>query len=392
MHLVFFTHPSFLGHQSMPRFARMLADGMTVRGHSVEVWSPSPKFFKGSNNPFIKKWLSYIDQYIVFPGEVRRKARHQPQDTLFVFTDQALGPWVPLLANRPHVIHCHDFMALRSAQGEIPENPTGWTGKRYQHFIKRGFSMGQHFVSVSKKTKTDLHKYLPREPKSSDVVYNGFHQPFFPEDVSLARKALSEKINLDLTAGYILHVGGNQWYKNRTGVIDIYDAWRSMQTANLPLLFMGEKPSNELLRKHNASSNSKDIHWLTNIDDRNIQSAYSGASVFLFPSLGEGFGWPIAEAMASGCPVITTDEAPMNEVAADAGFLVPKQPSNTDSIGSWARNVAAILQKVINLSPSERAAVIAAGIINAKRFDTQVALNSIERIYLNILETEKSKR
>src|SRR5262245_46794200 len=135
MNLVFFGHPSFLDQQSMPRFARMLADGMSDRGHTVEMLSPVARFFNLHSNPSVKKWLGYVDQYIVFPNQIKKKLKTYPKDTLFVFTDQALGPWVPVVAGRPHVIHCHDFMALRSSLGEIQENPTSWTGKQYQALI-----------------------------------------------------------------------------------------------------------------------------------------------------------------------------------------------------------------------------------------------------------------
>jgi glycosyltransferase involved in cell wall biosynthesis len=81
-----------------------------------------------------------------------------------------------------------------------------------------------------------------------------------------------------------------------------------------------------LTKSLESSPYKADIHWLSGIDDEHVAHAYSGAAVFLFPSLGEGFGWPIAEAMASGCPVVTTDEAPMTEVAGEAGFLIPRRP------------------------------------------------------------------
>src|SRR5215208_2592457 len=95
--------------QSMPRFAKMLVDGMTERGHSVQQWKPRPFFYRIPANSLLKKWLGYIDQFLVFPFMVRFRLKKKPSNTLFVFTDHALGPWVPLIAHYPHVIHCHDF-------------------------------------------------------------------------------------------------------------------------------------------------------------------------------------------------------------------------------------------------------------------------------------------
>jgi glycosyltransferase involved in cell wall biosynthesis len=392
MNLVFFAHPSFLKQQSMPRFARMLADGMSERGHSTEIISPHARFFNLHSNATVKKWLGYVDQFIVFPREVKNKLKTYPSDTLFVFTDQALGPWVPLVANRPHVIHCHDFMALRSALGEIQENPTAWTGRQYQNLIRKGFSRGKHFISVSQKTKEDLHRFVLTQPASSDVVYNGFHSPFHSGDPVEARSRLGEKINLDLKAGYLLHVGRNNWYKNKAGVLEIYEAWRNVSQKRLPLLMIGE-PTSVLLSRQEQSPYKADIHWLSDIKDDTVKLAYAGATIFLFPSLGEGFGWPIAEAMASGCPVITTDEAPMSEVAGTAGFLVPRMPYDKSKVKDWAGQVAKVAERLASLSPSERSAIVNAGLVNARRFDTNLALGRIEEIYKRILEgLQKDKK
>jgi hypothetical protein len=119
MKIVILTHPQFLSSESMPRFARMISQGMQARGHSTDEWTAKPFFYKLPFPAKFKKWLGYIDQFIVFPLQVRRRLHQLAPDTLFVFSDQALGPWVPLVANRPHVIHVHDFMALPADCGEL---------------------------------------------------------------------------------------------------------------------------------------------------------------------------------------------------------------------------------------------------------------------------------
>ena len=370
----------------MPRFAKMLVVGMAKRGHQVEIWSPKPAFF---NLPFpkaFKKWLGYLDQYLLFPLKTRTKLKASNPNTLFVLTDHALGPWLPLVANRPHVVHCHDFLAQQSALDLIPQNPTSFTGKKYQAYIRHGYSQAKNFISVSKKTQADLHQFVNPSNINSTVVYNGLNQTFEAIEPAIARKELSAKTGLDLSNGYLLHIGGNQWYKNRTGVIEIYDAWRSISNLTLPLLLIGELPDEKLLERIEQSAYKSSIHCFNNIEDQLISAAYSGASIFLFPSLAEGFGWPIAEAMACGCPVITTNEAPMTEVAGDAGFLIPKQPQNSLNVKTWAQEAAKTVEKTVNLAPAERAKVVAAGIENARRFNTDLALNQIEEIYQNILQ------
>jgi glycosyltransferase involved in cell wall biosynthesis len=387
MHLVFFAHPDFLGSQSMPRFAKMLSSGMEARGHRVEMWWPQPKFFSLPAPRFVKKWLGYVDQYFVFPGKVRKQIAGCSPETLFVFTDQALGPWVPLVKNRAHAIHCHDFMAQWSALGEVPENRTGWPGRKYQQYIRKGYSIGKKFISVSKKTRSDLHAFLPFLPAFSEVVYNGMNRAFSPQDIESSRTELGLAAGLDLSAGYLLHIGGNQWYKNRSGVIMMYETWREKFSGTLPLLLIGEHPDENLLKQKTASAFGKDIHFLPDVSDAMIPAAYSGASVFLFPSLDEGFGWPIVEAMACGCPVVTTNEAPMTEVAADAAFLVPRMPGDEKLRTDWREKAASVIQNIISMDGQSKDAAIEKGIANAARFDANVALDRIESIYKTILRS-----
>lgn len=371
-------------HQSMPRFARLLADGLQARGHYVEMRAPKAVFVRLPLPGVLRKWLGYLDQYLIFPIKMQRILKRYSANTLFVFADQALGPWVPLVANRPHVIHCHDFLAQFSALGKISEHTTSWTGKQYQAFIRRGYSKGTSFISVSRKTQADLHSSLPKLPQQSEVVYNALNQNFTPSTPDIARILVGERTGLALLPGYLLHVGGNQWYKNRRGVIEIYTAWRASQKITLPLLLIGSPPDDSLRQAHAQSPYAQDIHLLTEAEDELVRLAYAGATAFLFPSLAEGFGWPIAEAMASGCPVITTQAPPMTEVGDNAAFYIPRRPA-TQHAAAWAMAGAQAVQKVVALAEDQRQAVIAAGLANANRFEPAQALDQIEAIYQRIL-------
>ena len=384
MHFVAFVHPSFLPHQSMPRYARMLVDGLNERGHTVEVWAPEAWFFNLPAPKTAKKWLGYLDQYVLFPRAVRARLRRCPPDTFFIVTDNALGPWVPLIANRPHVVHCHDFMAQRSALGEIPENQTSWTGRRYQAFIRRGYAAGRQFICVSEKTKDDLLQLLPAPPARVDVVYNSLNEAFQPVDTAWARTKLGHKAGLDLTTGYLLHVGGNVWYKNRVGVIELYDAWRSAHPSALPLLLVGEATNGPVAAAHARSPYQSDIHVLTGLSDEQVRLAYAGALLLLFPSLSEGFGWPIIEAMSMGCPVLTTNEVPMTEVAGQAAFLAPRRPANPSLTTTWASGVADTINRALTLCPPSRQKVVEIGLQNAQRFDYNKTIDHLEQLYTEI--------
>lgn len=390
MNIVFLAHPDFTGNVSMPRFHGMLLEGMRKRGHRVHTLSPKAKFHSIPAPQSLKKWLGYIDQFLVFPRQVKKHMRFLPDNTLFVFTDNCLGPWVPLAAHMPHVIHCHDFMAQQAAIGEIEEQKVRWTGRQYQRMIRSGYSSALNFISGSENTRKMLLKFLPSPPQVCELVYNGLHTRFERYEVQEARATVSKQFGMDLSGGYVLHVGGNQWYKNRIGVIEIYNAWRRITSTPLPLLLIGLKPSDEIRAVYQASPYKADIHFITNAPNKVVNVAYSAATVFLFPSKAEGFGWPVAEAMASGCPVITTDEAPMTEVAGEAGFYIPRRPVRGESV-NWAKNAGLLVERIVAFSPSERDAAIQAGMVNARRFDTDQALDKIEKIYEKIIENHQAR-
>lgn len=387
MNLIFFSHPDFLGHQSMPRYANLLSDGFQKRGHQVRILSPKARLYNLPVPRSLKKWMGYIDQYILFPIEAKRTIRRSSPDTLFVYTDHALGPWVPLTKNRHHIIHCHDFLAQRSAKDQFSQNPVSWTGKKYQNYIRNGFSRGKNFISISKATQHDLESLLKKAPSRSFVVYNGLNQEFGPGDMYSARQQLSIRTGVDLHNGFILHIGGNHWYKNRIGVVEIYNSWRDTCASSpaLPLVMIGEEAGSDLEAAKRNSAFGDDVHFLTGLEDQFIRTAYKAASVFLFPSYNEGFGWPIAEAMASGCPVVTTNLEPMTEVAGGCAFLIDRKPEEAKDIHAWAVRSAITLNEAVTLSDGMRERFIKAGLENAKRFDREVMLDKVEAIYSDMV-------
>ena len=388
MHIVQFVHPDFLNSQSMPRFAKMIAEGMRARGHDVDTWTAKPLVYRFPAPARLKKWLGYIDQFMLFPLQVQWRLRRLQADTLFVFGDQALGPWVPLVAHRPHVIHVHDFMALRSALGEFVQNPTGWTGRKYQALIRRGFSRGSCFVSVSENTRKQLQRFLPQKPSVSEVIYNGLNYPFRPMTLVESNATL---VPVGLTVppgGFLLHVGGNEWYKNRQGVLEIYEAYAQQTTNPLPLWMVGTSPSLALRERAQRMTAKGEIRFLSGLSNEQVCAAYSTARLLLFPSLAEGFGWPIAEAMASGCLVLTTGEAPMTEVGGEAAFYIASRPMRNPD--EWAALAGKSVLKILHLTQDEVEHRRQLGFLQVARFDAEQTLNAYEHIYQQALATCKA--
>ena len=388
MHIVQFVHPDFLNSHSMPRFARMIADGMRARGHLVDIWTARPLAYGVPAPARLKKWLGYIDQFIFFPLLVRWRLRGLRADTLFVFGDQALGPWVPLVARRPHVIHVHDFMALRSALGEFAQNPTGWAGRQYQALIRRGFSGGSCFVSVSDNTRRQLLRFLPQAPDVSEVIYNGLNYPFRPMS---AAEFTAELLPAGLAPpqdGFLLHVGGNEWYKNRYGVLEMYEAYARRAPHPLPLWMVGTEPSAALKERARRIALPGEVCFFSGLSNKQVCAAYSASRLLVFPSLAEGFGWPIAEAMACGCLVLTTGEAPMTEVGGDAAFYIPS--SAACDAAAWAEQAGERVLDILRLTPDAAGSRRQSGFRQAARFDAEQTLNAYEQIYRQALEGRKA--
>jgi len=368
----------------MPRFAMMLQSAFAARGHSVTLWKPQPRLFKWFAGTQFAKWAGYVDQYVIFPWSVRRGLRGCTAQTLFVFCDQALGPWVPLVKDRPHVVHAHDLLALRSALGDIPENPTGFTGRIYQRYIRRGFRQARNFISISHKTRADLHRFGGVNPALSEVVHNGLNFPYQPMDRPAASKVLRDAQMSAPDDGMLLNVGGSQWYKNQRGVISIYADYVQAEDNPLPLWCIGPPPNAEIAEQLARVGKKGEVRFYQNLDNLTLQAVYSRARALLFPSLAEGFGWPLIEAQACGCPVITTDEAPMNEIGGDAAVYLPRLKMG-DDLRAWSAHGAAVLRDLLSLPLEQQQQRFERGRAWANKFDPDVSIKEYLAIYDKIL-------
>jgi len=384
MNIVLFSHPAFMNSQSMPRFARMLEEAYRDRGHQVEVWSPQPKMYALLPKGRLSKWAGYIDQYILFPLWVRKQLKMQPANTLYVFCDQALGPWVPLVKNKPHVVHVHDLLALRSALGDIPENPTQWSGRVYQRYIRHGFKQAKHFISISKKTRDDLHHFGEVTPVTSEVVYNGLNYPYFPMLKSDAIAVLKQAGLPVKPEGMLLHLGGSQWYKNLAGVVRLYIEYAKGETKPLPLWCISPNPNTKVQALLKELPAQGQVLFFQGIDNQALQAAYSTAHAFIFPSLAEGFGWPIIEAQASGCLVLTTNAAPMNEIGGPSASYIPLLRL-TDDPDAWALKGSNALKLILNTPDIQRIALVEKGLAHAAKFNADDAIEGYLKTYQQVL-------
>lgn len=388
MKLVFFCHPPFMRSQSMPRFARMIGGALQSRGHEVDYWAPQARVHALFERSWLAKWAGYVDQYLIFPMQVRWRLMRRDPATLYVLCDQALGPWVPLVRHRPHVVHAHDLLALRSALGLIPQNPTSRSGQLYQRYIRWGFQQARHFICVSQRTRSDLLEHGHVQAHSANVVYNGLNHPYRPVPRAQAIDRL-ERAGLPGSAkGMVLHVGGGQWYKNTVGILRLYASYAARHTEPLPLWMISPHPTDaDTLAALATVPTQGRVYFYQGIDNAALEAAYAVARAFLFPSLAEGFGWPIVEAQACGCPVITTDDAPMNEIAGPAAHYLPLLKAGDDVL-RWADHGATVLDSLLAMTPDEEARQRQQRVAWAAQFTTQAAIERYQLIYQAVLDIE----
>jgi glycosyltransferase involved in cell wall biosynthesis len=361
--------------ESMQRFAAFMAQGLANAGHEVRLLQPPS--LVGQLWPSAEgagKWLGYGDKFGWFPLVLRCAVKNA--DVVHV-CDHSNAVYTKYLQSVPHVVTCHDLLAVRSALGEIPENPTRWTGRELQRMVLNGLSRAQHVACVSDATRRDLLRLTRIAEQRVSHIYNSLNYPYTPMGTHEAKLRL-RKLLVDPTQPFLLHVGGNQWYKNRLGVLRIFSVLRKSLTGRALKLVMVGEPWTKEMRTFVSENGMTDLTMeRTGVSNEDLRALYSTATMMLFPSLYEGFGWPIVEAQACGCPVATSNGSPMDEVGGDAAIYIdPKAPESA----------AAILKQALERVSCMRQPSIA----NAARFRTGM-IDSYLLLYDRVLG-EKTAR
>jgi alpha-1,3-rhamnosyl/mannosyltransferase len=163
---------------------------------------------------------------------------------------------------------------------------------------------------------------------------------FSPQsDASIAR--VREKYALP--ARYGLYVGINKPHKN---LATLMEAWRGLKSDAALVMagawderYVGEQGSRGVGEQSAIGNRQSKIHWIHNVDDADLPALYAGATVFVMPSLYEGFGLTPLEAMACGAPVICSNASSLPEVVGDAALLV--NPRDVEGIAQASARVLA---------------------------------------------------
>ena len=240
---------------------------------------------------------------------------------------------LPFFHSQKTVVTVHDLTPL-----VFPNNfPSGIKGKIKWNIQKAALQKANAIIADSESSKKDIIKFTNIPPEKIHVVYlaagNEFKKIIFSEN---KKKEIFKKYNLP--EKFCLYVGDITWNKNLPRIIS------AATEAKIPLVLVGKALTVSDYDKSNPwnSDRNKVFELIKNnpyiyrtgfISDEELVMLYNIAVVAVMPSLYEGFGLPVLEAMNCGCPVITSKEGSLPEVAGDAALYVDAYDTNSIANG-----------------------------------------------------------
>ncbi len=233
-----------------------------------------------------------------------------------------------------------------------------------------------HFITISEATKRDLVKQLNLPEEKITVTPLGVDDSFKPfspntENLILSKYGLKH-------GSYVLSVGTLEPRKNIVTLLNAYAELPSVLRNRFPLVLAGGVGwLMEDLEKKIQGLGIKSTTYITGyIPKSDLPSLYGGATVFVYPSIYEGFGLPVLEAMACGTPVITSNTSSLPEVLGSAGILIDPH------------NVSQLTREMENLltNPVQRDLLTQAGIKRAKIFTWEKCASKTLDVYNHVVK------
>jgi glycosyltransferase involved in cell wall biosynthesis len=268
---------------------------------------------------------------------------------------------LPLMA-RPQVAIAHDLNHEHFAHLYTDEHGV-WLRKRYPEYLHQATRV----IAISETTKRDVEHYYRIPDDRIDVVHLAVDpQRFYPIEEDVDRETVAREIGI--ASPYVLYVGGRWHYKNFASVLEAMD--RIHRRTQLKLVVAGPPWSATEAVKLTHHPAAEGVHLVPYPDDRVLRLLYGCATAFVFPSLHEGFGIPLLEAMACGTPVVAADTLVFHEVAGDAVIFV--RPQDPDDI---AGGVERLLDERVSRDYRER------GIQQSRRYSWDATARGTRRVY-----------
>jgi len=260
------------------------------------------------------------------------------------------------------IVTIHDLIYLRH-----PEYYPTIDRKIYDRKFRRACKIANHIHAISEQTKSDIISLFEVPEDSISVIYQSINPVFFNEVDSQTKYELRKKYQLPKK--FILSVGTVEPRKNLLGLLE----GMVLSKSYVPLVVVGKLTDyqNKIQKYIEADLNRLQVYFLSRIQDDELAALYQMADILVYPSHYEGFGLPVAEAQASGCPVITSNISSMPEAGGDAAVYI--SPDNPEEIGDAIKTF---------LEDQElRERMIAKGKINAQRFTPEVFSKQINQLY-----------
>lgn len=292
------------------------------------------------------KHLGEIDRqnrYVLFVNSVSSNALEQLPDNFEVVVDRSPGysareflglSWklwrlkldlyhathyvLPALVPCRTVVTIHDIIHLLYPEF-LPNRLALIYAKR---MIRHSLERGDRIISVSKNTKIDLMDYFHTDGAKIQVIYSGVSDVYRKRVPEVEAAACRRRLELD--EPYLLFVGNPKPHKNLDNVVKAFARAIQIHEFGARLVCVGGRPGTEFKIRQRAEllGISNRLVWLGHVDKEDLPAIYQGATLFLYPTLYEGFGLPVIEAMASGIPVITSNTSALKEIAEGYAHLV----------------------------------------------------------------------
>ncbi len=202
--------------------------------------------------------------------------------------------------------------------------------KYLTHMVRKSVSTSSHIITDSHFIKRELLEHYKIPETSVSTVHLGVKNSFRTYNPEQTKPTL-DKLGL-ISNKYILSVATLEPRKNLTRLVEAYKALPDSLKNSYPLVLVGNAGwhNSSLFDSIRDLIDSQHVIVTGYLSDEQLNHMYAGATLFAYPSLYEGFGLPVIEAMASGCAVITSNCGATKEVAGDAAYLI--DPNSTSSI------------------------------------------------------------
>lgn len=309
-------------------------------------------------------------------GKVLFEQQTFPQMAGRVNADIAHVPyWAPPLSSPARlVVSILDLISL-----VIPDYSRGLGGRFYTSLVSATARGAAHILTLSEASKKDIVERLSIAPEQITVTYLAADEVYHPRMGAEGDEEVRQKYTLP--ERFVLYLGGFDLRKQVNQLLLAYTYVVQAEGDEAPLVIAGKQPQwgtpmfRDLPRYAQELEISDHVQWIGFVDEEDKPALYRLASVFVYPSMYEGFGLQVLEAMASGTPVVANEVSSIPEVAGDGAFLV--ESGN-------ARKMAGAIIALLNQEPL-RASLINQGLAQATRFSWRKTAKETLAVYERVM-------